>query len=163
MKTTHANALAAGAFLFAIGSSAALAGGPKPFEVEFDKCYAHDGDPPYLFTFSGPASFGKVTGTVDAKVLVYVVGIEKNWTHIQADYVVTAGPDSFTARVGGRRDDRTGDAVLNGFVSEGPLPIVGADVHDEFASYSRGSLPCAKGTLYITPRWKQTHGDDNDD
>jgi hypothetical protein len=160
MKTTRLTALLAGALVLAFGSSAALAGGAKPFEVAFDKCFAHDGPAGYLFTFSGPVS-GDVQGSVDAEVLVYMVGIEKNWTHIQADYVVT-GTLPFTARVGGRRDDRNGNAVLNGYVSAGPTWLVGADVHDEFGSYSRpDGTPCAKGTLYITPRWKQTHNEDD--
>ena len=160
MKRIHA--LFAGAVLSALGSTAALAGGAKPFEVDFDKCFNHDGPAPYLFTFSGPVS-GDVSGSVDASVLVYIVGIEPKWTHIQADYIVT-GSLPFTARVGGRRDDRNGDAVLDGYVSAGPAWLVGAAVHDEFASYSRADgTPCAKGTLYITPRWKQTHNDGQDD
>jgi hypothetical protein len=158
MRTTRISAVLA-ATLMALCSSAALAGGAKPFEVDFDKCFGHDGPAPYLFTFSGPVS-GDVSGNVDASVLVYAVGIEPNWTHIAADYIVT-GTLPFTARVGGRRDDRNGNAVLNGYVSAGPAWLVGADVHDEFGSYSRpDGTPCAKGTLYITPRWKQTHGDD---
>ena len=162
MKTTHTPALLAGALLLALGSTAALAGGAKPFEVDFDKCFGHNGPAPYLFTFSGPVS-GDVSGSVDASVLVYIVGIEPNWTHIQADYIVT-GSLPFTARVGGRRDDRNGDAVLDGYVSAGPAWLVGAAVHDEFASYTRADgIPCAKGTLYITPRWKQTHNEDHDD
>lgn len=162
MKTMLTPALLAGALLVALGSTAALASGAKPFEVDFDKCFAHDGPAPYLFTFSGPVS-GDVSGSVDAEVLVYIVGIEPKWTHIQADYVVT-GSLPFTARVGGRRDDRNGNAVLNGYVSAGPAWLVGADVHDEFGSYTRADkTPCAKGTLYITPRWKLTHNDEQDD
>jgi hypothetical protein len=159
MKTPQNPVLLAGALMLAFASSAAFAGGARPFEVDFDKCYAHDGPASYLFTFSGPVS-GDVSGTVDAEVLVYTVGIQPNWTHIQADYVI-AGSLPFTARVGGRRDDRTGNAVLDGYVSAGPAWLVGAAVHDEFGSYSRpDGTPCARGTLYITPRWKQTHNDD---
>ena len=47
----------------------------RPFEVDFDKCFGHEGPAPYLFTFSGPVS-GDVSGSVDASVLVYIVGIE---------------------------------------------------------------------------------------
>jgi len=162
MKTIRTPALLVSALLLTVASTASLAGGAKPFEVDFDKCFAHNGPAGYLFTFSGPVS-GDVSGSVDAEVLVYVVGIEPNWTHIQADYVVT-GSLPFTARVGGRRDDRNGNAVLNGYVSAGPAWLVGAGVHDEFGSYTRpDGTPCAKGTLYITPRWKQTHGDGQDD
>ena len=162
MKTTRIPALLAGALLLAFGSSAVLAGGARPFEVDFDKCFAQDGPAPYLFTFSGPVS-GDVHGAVDAKVLVYVVGIEPDHTHIQADYVVT-GSLPFTARVGGRRTDRNGDAVLRGYVSEGPAWLIGAGVHDEFGSYTRADgAPCARGTLYISPRWRQTYDDDRDD
>jgi len=156
MRTNRKSALLAGALLLAFGSSATLAGGVKPFEVDFDKCFAQNGPLPYLFTFSGPVS-GDVSGNVDAQVLVYAVGIEPSWTHIQADYLIT-GSLPFTARVGGRRDDRNGNAVLRGYVSEGPAWLIGAGVHDEFGSYTRADgIPCAKGTLYITPRWKPTH------
>ena len=160
MKTLQKPALLAGALMLAFASSAVFAGTPKSLEVDFDKCYAHDGPASYLFTFSGPVS-GDASGSVDAEVLVYAVGIEPNWTHSQADYVI-AGSLPFTARVGGRRDDRTGNAVLNGYVSAGPAWLIGAGVHDEFGSYSRADgTPCAKGTLYITPRWKQTHNEDD--
>ncbi len=33
----------------------------RPFEVDFNKCFDRNGDAPYLFTFSGPAS-GDVSG-----------------------------------------------------------------------------------------------------
>ena len=40
----------------------------------------------------------------------------------------------------------------------------GAGVHDEFFGYTRADgVGCAKGTLYITPRWQQTHSDDDND
>jgi hypothetical protein len=40
---------------------------------------------------------------------------------------------------------------------------VGARVHDEFGSHTLANgTPCAKGTLYVTPRWKQSHGDNHD-
>jgi hypothetical protein len=167
MKTMRLNrltALVASAILLGAISSAAWAGGhksPKPFEVDFDKCFAHNGPAPYIVTFSGPVS-GDVSGSVDASVFVYMIGIEPNSTHIQADYFVT-GSLPFTARVGGRVNDKNRQAVLRGYVSEGPVWLMGAGVHDEFLGYTRADgTPCAKGTLYITPRWKQTHNDDND-
>ena len=48
MRTTRIPALLAGALLLAFSSSAALAGGAKPFEVDFDKCFAQNGPVPYL-------------------------------------------------------------------------------------------------------------------
>ncbi len=138
----------------------------RPFEVDFDKCFDHPGFAPYLFTFSGPAS-GAVSGTVEARVLVLINGVQPNQNHIQADYVVTGtvrtGTLDFTARVGGRVNTRTNLAVLRGYVSEGPAWLIGAGVHDEFKNYTRADgTSCSRGTLYITPRWKQTRNDDTD-
>jgi hypothetical protein len=160
MKTMR-TPLLAGALLLALGSTAALAGSPKPFEVDFDKCFIPDVEAPYLFTFAGPVSGDRhISGNLKAKVLVFDVDIEPTWTNIQADYVVT-GTLPFTARVGGRTNGR---AVLRGYVSEGPPWLKGAGVHDEFFAYNRADgTPCAKGTLYITPRWKQSHNDDDND
>ena len=73
------------------------------------------------------------------------------------------GTVPFTARVGGRVDDKRNLAVLRGYISEGPVWLVGAGVHDEFKNYVRDDgTSCSRGTLYITPRWKQTHNDDED-
>jgi len=133
----------------------------RPFEVDFDKCFDRPGDAPYLFTFSGTAS-GDVSGTLEARVAVFMPDVQPNQYHIQADYVV-AGTLDFTARVGGRGNTKTKLAVLRGFVSEGPAWLIGAGVHDEFQDYVRADgTPCSRGTLYITPRWKQTRNDDND-
>jgi hypothetical protein len=133
----------------------------RPLEVDFDKCFDREGDDPYWFTFSGKVS-GDVSGTLEARVAVFIPGIEPNQTHLQADYVVT-GTLPFTARVGGRVNNKTNLAVLRGFVSEGPAWLIGAGVHDEFQNYVRADgTPCSKGTLYVTPRWKQTHNDDHD-
>ena len=133
----------------------------RPFEVDFDKCFDRQGDAPYLFTFSGTAS-GDVSGTLEARVAVFMPNVQPNQNHLQADYVV-AGTLDFTARVGGRVNAKTNLAVLRGFVSEGPAWLIGAGVHDEFQNYVRADgTPCSRGTLYITPRWKQSRNDDND-
>jgi hypothetical protein len=133
----------------------------RPFEVDFDKCFDRQGDVPYLFTFSCTAS-GDVSGTLEARVAVFIPNVQPNQDHLQADHVV-AGTLAFTARVGGRSNSRTNLAVLRGFVSEGPAWLVGAGVQDEFENYVRADgTPCSRGTLYITPRWKQSRTDDND-
>ena len=157
MKATRI--LLAGAVLLALASTACLAHDAKPFEVDFDKCFDRNGDAPqYLFTFAGPAT-GDVNGTLESRVIRFDVGIQPLQTNIEVDYVVT-GTLPFSARLGGRLNDKTNIAVLDGYVSVGPAWLVGARVHDEFLSYTRpNGLPCAKGTLYITPRWKPTHGD----
>jgi hypothetical protein len=145
--------------LLGVALPATSAGKARPFEVNFNKCFDRAGDAPYLFTFAGTA-WGDVSGTLEARVSVHIPGVEPNQTHIQADYVV-AGSLSFTARVGGRINDRTKRAVLRGFVSEGPAWLVGAGVHDEFRDYVRADgTPCSRGTLYVTPRWTQSHNDD---
>ena len=133
----------------------------RPFEVDFDKCFDRQGDAPYLFTFSGTAS-GDVSGTLEARIAVLMPNVQPDQNYLQADYVV-AGTLDFTARVGGRVNAKTNLAVLRGFVSGGPAWLIGAGVHDEFQNYVRANgTPCSRGTLYITPRWKQSRNDDND-
>jgi hypothetical protein len=159
MNILRNSALTVGALVLALGSAAAFAGKHKAFEVDFDKCFAQNGPGSYVFTFTGPAS-GDVSGQLAASVLNFDT-VEPGQIYIQADYIVT-GSLPFTARVGGRAIGIP--AVLNGFVSAGPAWLIGARVHDEFVGYTRADgVPCAKGTLYITPRWKPTHNDDNDD
>ena len=154
MKTMRAPALLGGALLLALGSSAADEA--KLIKVDFNKCFAHKGDAPYVVTFAGTAS-GDATGPLEARIVVSIPGVETNQTHIQADYVVE-GTLPFTARVGGRVNNETKLAVLRGYVSVGPPWLIGAGVHDEFQNYARADgTPCSKGTLYITPRWKQSH------
>jgi hypothetical protein len=161
MKTTRIPLLA-GAVLLALASTACLAHNLKSFEVDFDKCFDRNGDAPqYLFTFSGPAT-GDVRGTLESRIIRFDTEIQPLQTFIEVDYVVT-GTLPFTARLGGRLNDKTGKAVLDGYVSVGPSWLVGARVHDEFFSHALANgTPCAKGTLYITPRWKQSHGDNDD-
>jgi hypothetical protein len=160
MKNTR-KAVLAGALALALASTACLAHKPKPFEVDFDKCFAHAGPDGYLFTFAGPVS-GDIDGFVEARIIRRVVGIEPGQNLLQADYVVT-GELEFTARVGGRVNAANLEAVLYGYVSAGPAWLEGARVHDEFTNYTRADgVGCSKGTLYITPRWKQSHHDDND-
>ena len=159
VNATRIALLAAAALLAA---TSALAHNLKSFEVDFDKCFDRNGDAPqYLFTFSGPAT-GDVKGTLESRIIRFDVGIQPLQTNIEVDYVVT-GTLPFSARLGGRLNDKTNEAVLDGYVSVGPNWLVGARVHDEFLSYTRPSgLPCAKGTLYITPRWRPSHGDHDD-
>jgi len=162
MKPIRTTALICSALFVAFGSTANLHAKPKSFEVEFDKCFARveDGDP-YLFTFAGPVS-GDVTGTVEASVLNDIVpNVEPNQTYLAADYVIT-GPLSFTARVGGRVNDLTGLAELQGYVSAGPAWLLGAAVLDEFKNYTQADgTPCSKGALTITPvRSKPSHKKD---
>ena len=156
MKTMHERALLGGAVLLALVSSAALADEAKSLKVDFNKCFAHKGDAPYVVTFAGTAS-GDATGPLEARVVVSLPGVEANQTHLQADYVVE-GTLPFTARVGGRVDNQTKLAVLRGYVSVGPPWLIGAGVHDEFQNYTRADgTACSKGALYITPLWKQSH------
>ena len=168
MKTVRSRSLFASlltVFVLVLQFSPVLADGKarsaRPFEVDFDKCFDRQGDAPYLFTFSGTAS-GDVSGTLEARVAVFMPNVQPNQNHLQADYVV-AGTLDFTARVGGRVNTKTNLAVLRGFVSEGPAWLIGAGVHDEFENYVRADgTPCSRGTLYITPRWKQSRNEDND-
>ena len=168
MKTIRSRSLFASfltVFVLLLQFSPVLADGnarsARPFEVDFDKCFDRQGDAPYLFPFCGMAS-GDVSGTLEARVAVFIPNVQPNQDHLQADYVVTGTLD-FTARVGGRSNNKTNLAVPRGFVSEGPAWLIGAGVHDEFQNYVRADgTPCSRGTLYITPRWKQSRNEDHD-
>ena len=169
MKTVRCCSLFASVlavFVLLFQSSPVLADGNarsvRPFEADFDKCFDREGDAPYLFTFSGTVS-GDVSGTLEARVAVLIPNVQPDQSYLQADYVVAAGAFEFTARVGGRVNSKTNLAVLRGFVSEGPAWLIGAGVHDEFENYVRADgTSCSRGTLYITPRWKQSRNDDDD-
>ena len=85
------------------------------------------------------------TGTVEARILTYTAGIEPHENYIEADYVLT-GTVPFTARVGGRENDKTGLAGMRGYVSEGPAWLLGAGVHNEFRNYRKpDGTPCSRG------------------
>jgi hypothetical protein len=93
-----------------------------------------------------------VSGAVKGPLNVYgqpgsfAGGLPPGVFFLDAKYVVSAGAKSFTAHVGGRYDTNVGQAVLNGFVSEGWM--LGAKVLDEFHATTPG---CVAGTLTITP------------
>jgi hypothetical protein len=156
---TFGTVLAASALLLGPGSPTVVAASKaRSFEVDFNKCFAHDGYGPYVFTFAGRVT-GDVFGTVEARLLTFTPGIETDEDYIEADYVVE-GTLPFTARVGGRENTRTNLAVLRGYVSAGPSWLIGAGVLDEFKNYvKKDGTGCSKGTLYITPKWKQTESD----
>lgn len=156
--TIVATALAASTLLVLFGSTTVLAGKSKSLEIDFNKCYVHDGYDPYVVTFAGRTS-GDVRGPVEARILTYTTDISENENYIEADYVLD-GSLPFTARVGGRENSRTDLAVLRGYVSAGPAWLLGAGVLDEFKNYTKADgTSCSKGTLYITPRWKQTENE----
>ena len=91
-----------------------------------------------------------------------IPNVQPNQNYLQADYVV-ARHAGFHCTRGWPGKRETNLAVLRGFVSEGPAWLIGAGVHDEFENYVRADgTPCSRGTLYITPRWKQSRNDDND-
>ena len=156
MTLRSTTALMVGTLILTLASAIAVHAKPKSFELDFDKCFARaESGNPYLFTFAGPVS-GDMHGAVEASVLNDLrPGVEPGQTYLAADYVVT-GPVGFTARVGGRVNDATGEAVLQGYVTAGPAWLLGAAVLDEFENYTRADgTPCSRGTLYITPvRWK---------
>ena len=162
MKMMRTTALLASALLLAFGSTAALTGKSESFEVDFDKCF----DPSMCCRTTCSRSQARHQETSRAlwkqESSASSPDVQPNQTYIAADYVV-AGTLPFTARVGGRADDKRNLAVLRGYVSDGPAWLIGAGVHDEFQNYVRSDgTNCSKGTLYITPRWKQSHNDDND-
>ena len=159
MKLIRTKAVVISALLVALGSTAALHGKSKSFEVDFDMLR------PCRRRRSCTCSrlrdrCQEMSGTVEASVLSDIISnVEPNQTYLAADYLVTSEQLSFTARVGGRVNDRSGLAVLQGYVSAGPAWLVGAAVLDEFENYTRADgTPCSKGTLFVTPvRSKPAH------
>jgi hypothetical protein len=147
--------LLAGAIALALASPLAHS---KATRVDFSKCPIANppGSPPgTLATNAGPVTADGVTGVVTAFVLPGSrVPLAPKVLFLSAKYVIDAGPKSFTAHVVGRYDLNTGEAELDGIVSEGWN--AGSRVVDKFRSVAGG---CFAGRLTIKP-WRV---DDDDD
>ena len=144
--------LAAG-LLLALGTASLSAHRTSTLQIDFDKCFAHPGDYPYLFTMAGTVS-GDASGPFEARLLTRTVGIEPNWDYLEADYVVT-GTLPFTARVGGRDNSKTKLAVLRGYVSVGPAWLVGARVCSVRKSvFANSTALSAKMAGFTSRSWR---------
>ena len=159
--------LLAGALALALASMASVANDSHTIRMHFSKCPiwgpASSGPPP-AGTPAGTVfvNTGTVTGAVTGTLTVYGQpgsfsgSLAPGVLFLDAKYIVSAGAKSFTAHVGGLYDTNVGQAVLNGFVSEGPL--LGGKVTDEFHAIPPN---CVAGTLTIAP-WRLPDDDDDD-
>src|SRR5262245_65638783 len=117
---------AAAVLVAALATAALAAAGPRsnaPVGVTFDK---HVVDPTN-FVFKGTTG-GDVPGSLTSKLVGTPEKTGSNM-HVTFDWIVTAGPKSFTARTKGTWNTKTGRVVMNGTVVDGYL--LGAQVHEE--------------------------------
>lgn len=128
-------------------TSPALADNSAPVRLTFEKSFAGGGPAPYLFHFDG--SFGgDITGTLFVGVLVGETIDKKGQIfHVVADFEFTDDDgNQITARVEGNQNGHTGEALLNGVVTDGSLK--GAQVQVDFVGLGGGNF---KGTVRIMP------------
>jgi hypothetical protein len=111
----------------------------SPVNLTFDKSSSGPG------TWQGTVS-GDITGDLTT-VLRDVRVTGKVW-HVEFDWIVSAGSQSFTARLDGVLNTKTGAVVMNGRVIEGYLQ--GARVHEEGQLIDPTSLHFV-GSIRIMP------------
>ncbi len=112
-----------------------------PVRLTFTKAIAD----PANFTWAGEVA-GDVTGKLETQ-LTSKTGDGIIW-HVEFDWIVTAGEQSFTARLSGILNNQTGKVVMNGEVVEGWL--MGAQVHEEGQLVDAATLGFT-GTIRIIP------------
>jgi hypothetical protein len=97
-----------------------------PVRLTFDKTAVASG------VWQGTVS-GDVTGGLTTKLLPRDDMLARDETgpilHVTFDWIVDAGPSSFTARLSGILNTQTGAVVMNGNVIAGAW--LGAEVHEE--------------------------------
>lgn len=74
---------------------------------------------------------GTVTGDIDGALTTRILGLDVTgpiW-HMTLDWIIDAGPSSFTARLDGVLNTQTGRVVMDGTVITGRF--LGAQVHEE--------------------------------
>jgi hypothetical protein len=104
----------------AVGATAAAAE-TAPVRLTFDKSILDPAAGVWVGTTAGD-----VAGALRTELRsLQVAG--PNW-HVTFDWIVTAGPQSFTARLSGTLNTATGEVVMNGTVIDGWLE--GARVHE---------------------------------
>jgi hypothetical protein len=113
-----------------------------PVNLTFEKQIAD----PVNFIWEGTVG-GDVTGQLTTQLLALeVTGVI--W-HVEFDWIIDAGPQSFTARLTGILNTETGHVVMNGKVIQGWL--LGARVHEEGQLVDAATLGF-EGQIRILPR-----------
>lgn len=93
---------------------------------------------------------GTVGGDVDGNLTTVLTALEVTgpiW-HVEFDWIVDAGEQSFTAHLSGILNTETGTVVMNGNVVEGWL--LGAQVHEEGQLVDPDTLRF-QGTIQVMP------------
>lgn len=106
--------------LFLLAGSAA-AENNAPVYLTFAKA-----DPDGDFVWNGTVA-GDISGSLETRLLS--AWQSDKILHVEFDWIVDAGEQSFTARLNGILDTERGTVTMNGTVIEGYL--VGAQVHEE--------------------------------
>ena len=110
-----------------------------PVRLGFDKAATGPG------VWNGTVS-GDIEGSLETRLLdLEVAG--PIW-HVTFDWIVDAGPSSFTARLSGVLNTKTGAVVMNGNVVSGYL--LGAQVHEEGQLVDPATLEFA-GSIRLLP------------
>ena len=97
---------------------------------------------------------GTVGGDIDGDLTSVLTGCTgpnpcsgQIW-HVEFDWIIAAGPESFTAHLRGTLDTLTGQVVMNGTVVDGFLQ--GAQVHEEGRLVDPATLGF-EGTIRVMP------------
>ena len=110
-----------------------------PLRLSFDKTAVADG------VWAGTIS-GDIEGTLTT-VLRDVRVTGKVW-HVNFDWIIDSGDQSFTANLSGILNLKTGSVVMNGTIVEGYL--TGAQVHEEGQLVNAATLQFV-GSIQIMP------------
>jgi hypothetical protein len=105
--------------LLFVGSAAA--DDSAPLYLSFEKA-----DPDQNYIWNGAVS-GDVSGTLETRLLS--ARPTGQILQVEFDWIVDAGPQSFTARLSGILDTQSGAVTMNGTIIEGYLK--GTQVHEE--------------------------------
>ena len=124
---------------FLLAGSAA-ADGNAPVYLSFAKA-----DPEGDFIWHGTVS-GDISGSLETRLLS--VSQTGHILHVEFDWIVDAGEQSFTARLNGILDTERGTVTMNGTVIEGYL--AGAQVHEEGQLVNPATSGFA-GTIRLMP------------
>jgi hypothetical protein len=127
--------------LLSVGlSQAAPASASAPLTLDFEKAAV------------GPGVWqGTVSGDVDGAlttVLTACTGCSGAIWHVEFDWIISAGAESFTAHLSGVLNTQTGAVVMNGTVVDGFLR--GAQVHEEGQLVNPAALGF-EGTIRVMP------------
>lgn len=125
------------AFLL-VGSAAA--DDSAPLYLSFEKA-----DPDQNYVWNGTVS-GDIAGALETRLL----SAQQSGPILQVefDWIVDAGPQSFTARLSGILDTQSGSVTMNGTIIEGYLE--GAQVHEE-GQLVDAANSAFMGTIRIMP------------